>query len=130
MADGSGILQVQTTVGDPADADRLAEVLVDAGLAACVQVVGPIRSRYRWQGAIETAEEWLLLVKTTRAAWPRVEQALRGAHPYDEPELMALAVEAGSAGYLGWVAAEVTSAEPDGAPAEPGGASPRGGAPG
>lgn len=111
MSDESGVIQVQTTVGRPGDADRLAALLVDGGLAACAQVVGPIRSRYRWRGAVETAEEWLLLVKTTRDAWPSVERAIRAAHPYDEPELIALAVVAGSERYLGWVEAEV-GAEP------------------
>lgn len=117
MGDGSGILQAQTTVGDAADADRIAEALVDAGLAACVQVVGPIRSRYRWRGAVETAEEWLLLVKTTRDAWPRVERAIRAVHPYDEPELIALPVEAGSVGYLDWIVTEVRSDGRGAAPA-------------
>ncbi len=103
------MIQVQTTVGRPSDADRLAALLVDGGLAACAQVVGPIRSRYRWRGAVETAEEWLLLVKTTRAAWPGVERAILAAHPYDEPELIALPVVAGSEEYLGWVEAEVSA---------------------
>jgi periplasmic divalent cation tolerance protein len=107
VSDDTGVIQVQTTVGRPGDADRLAALLVDGRLAACAQVVGPIRSRYRWRGAVETAEEWLLLVKTTRAAWPAVERAILAAHPYDEPELIALPVVAGSEGYLGWVEAEV-----------------------
>jgi periplasmic divalent cation tolerance protein len=89
VSDDTGVIQVQTTVGRPGDADRLAALLVDGRLAACAQVVGPIRSRYRWRGAVETAEEWLLLVKTTRAAWPAVERAILAAHPYDEPELIA-----------------------------------------
>ncbi len=110
MSDVPLVLQVQTTVGDPADADRLAELLVDGGLAACAQVIGPVRSRYRWRGVIELAEEWLLLVKTTAAAWPRVEQAIREGHPYDEPELIAVPVQEGSAGYLEWVAGEVSAA--------------------
>lgn len=104
MSELPAVLQVQTTVGDPADADRLAELLVDGGLAACVQVIGPIRSRYRWRGVVESAEEWLLLIKTTAAAWPRVERAILDAHPYDEPELIAIPVEEGSPGYLAWVA--------------------------
>lgn len=103
------VLQVQTTVADRDDAERIAELLVDGGLAACAQVLGPIHSRYRWHGRIETSEEWLLLIKTTRAAWPALESTMRVAHPYDEPELIALPVVAGSAGYLRWVEDEVSA---------------------
>lgn len=101
------MLQVQTTVPTESDAERIGARLVDERLAACVQVVGPIRSTYRWQGGVEEAEEWLLLVKTTVARYEAVAAAIGAAHPYDEPELIALPVVAGSAGYLAWVAESV-----------------------
>lgn len=103
----SRALQVQTAVGSRADADRIAAALVAGRLAACVQVLAPMTSTYRWQGAVETAEEWLLLVKTTADRYPAVEAAIRSLHPYDEPEIVALPIVAGSTGYLGWIEAEV-----------------------
>ncbi len=68
-----------------------------------MQVVGPIVSRYRWQGAVEEAREWQCLAKTTRDAYGAVEAAIREAHSYDEPEILATPIVAGSAGYLTWI---------------------------
>lgn len=96
-------VQVLTTAGSEEEAGRIASVLVEKGLAACVQVVGPIVSRYRWQGEIEEAREWQCLAKTTRAAYEAVEAAIREVHSYDEPEIIATPILAGSAGYLAWV---------------------------
>jgi len=103
------VLQVQTTVPSESDGERIAAHLVDGRLAACVQVVGPIRSTYRWRGRVEEAEEWLLLVKTTTARYPAVAAAIGSLHPYAEPELIALPVVAGSKGYLAWVAESVAT---------------------
>lgn len=100
-------LQVLTTVGSEEEAGRLAALLVERRLAACVQVVGPIVSRYRWQGAIEEEREWQCLAKTTRAAYEAIEAAIREAHSYDEPEIIATPIVAGSAGYLAWIADNV-----------------------
>jgi periplasmic divalent cation tolerance protein len=100
-------IQVQTTTATRADAERIAAALVERRLAACVQISGPIRSCYRWQDAIETAEEWLCAAKTTRAAYARVEQAICELHPYDEPEIIAVPIVAGSPGYLTWLAEQV-----------------------
>ena len=102
-------VQVLTTAGSEEEAGRIASVLVERRLAACVQVVGPIASRYRWQGAIEEAREWQCLAKTTRAAYEAVEAAIREAHSYDEPEIIATPIVAGSAGYLAWIDAEVSA---------------------
>jgi periplasmic divalent cation tolerance protein len=102
------VLQVQTTIDDEAVAGRLAEALVEERLAACVQVLGPIRSTYRWQGRVEITTEWLLLAKTTAARYEVLAERLRAHHPYDEPELIALPVNRGSPGYLAWVEAETT----------------------
>ena len=100
-------VQVLTTAGSEEEAERIAELLVERRLAACVQVVGPIASRYRWQGAIEEEREWQCLAKTTRAAYDAVEAAIREAHSYEEPEIIAIPIVAGSAGYLAWIEANV-----------------------
>ncbi|HWJ42845.1 MAG TPA: divalent-cation tolerance protein CutA [Solirubrobacterales bacterium] len=101
-------VQVLTTAGSEEEAGRIGELLVERRLAACVQVVGPIASRYRWQGAVEEAREWQCLAKTTRAAYGAVEVAIREVHSYDEPEIIATPISAGSAGYLAWIADEVS----------------------
>jgi len=94
---------VLTTVGSEEDAERISAALVERRLAACVQVVGPVASRYRWQGEVETAREWQCLAKTEGRRYPEVEAAIRELHPYDEPEIVATSIAAGSAGYLAWV---------------------------
>ena len=100
-------IQIVTTTANRSDADRIAAALVAQRLAACVQVDGPIVSCYRWQGAIETAEEWRCTIKTTRELYEQVEQAIRGLHPYQVPEILALPVIAGSQSYLDWLVQEV-----------------------
>jgi periplasmic divalent cation tolerance protein len=101
-------VQALTTAGSEEEAGRIASLLVERRLAACVQVAGPITSRYRWQGEIEEAREWQCLVKTTVAAYAAVEEAIRGAHSYEEPEIIATPILAGSAGYLAWIDANVS----------------------
>lgn len=103
----SHFIQVQTTTGRRDEAEAIAGELVAKRLAACVQIVGPIASTYRWEGEVETAEEWLLLIKTTAAAYETVQEAIKLLHSYEVPEIIALPVEAGSADYLSWVAAQV-----------------------
>jgi periplasmic divalent cation tolerance protein len=100
------VLQVTTTTPTRAEADALAQALVEGRHAACVQVVGPITSRYRWEGAVEVAEEWLCLAKTTGDRYPALEAAIRDLHSYAEPEIVAVPVVAGSPSYLDWVARE------------------------
>ena len=99
----SDYVQVMTTAGSEEEAGRIASLLVERRLAACVQMVGPLVSRYRWQGEVEEEREWQCLAKTTRAAYEAVEAAIREAHSYDEPEIIATPIVAGSAGYLAWV---------------------------
>ncbi|HET7455678.1 MAG TPA: divalent-cation tolerance protein CutA [Solirubrobacterales bacterium] len=99
----SDYVQVLTTVASEEEAGSIAALLVERKLAACVQVVGPIVSRYRWQGEIEEELEWQCLVKTTRDAYERVEAAIREVHSYDEPEIIATPIVAGSVGYLAWI---------------------------
>lgn len=96
-------LQVLTTTGSEAEAERIATALVERRLAACVQTVGPVLSRYRWQGEVEVAREWQCLAKTTAARFAAVEATIRELHSYEEPEIVATPIVAGSAGYLAWL---------------------------
>jgi periplasmic divalent cation tolerance protein len=95
-------VQVQFTVDDRAVADIIATELLERRLAACVQVLGPVTSRYRWEGALETSEEWLALVKTTAGRADVVVEAIRARHPYDVPEVLVTPVT-GLPGYLAWI---------------------------
>lgn len=98
----SSILIVTTTVATAADAERIAVALVEAHLAACVQRIPGVVSTYRWNGAVESATEIVLSIKTTRECYPELAARLRALHPYELPELVA--VEAGGApDYLAWV---------------------------
>ena len=97
-------LLVITNLPDRATAEKLAEALIDGRLAACVNILSPCRSVYRWQGKVQHAEEFPLLVKTTRERYAAVEQAIRAAHPYELPEIIAVPVERGLPAYLDWVA--------------------------
>lgn len=102
-------LLVLTNLPDAASAEKLAHALVEARAAACVNVLAACRSIYRWQGAVETATEVPLLIKTTRAAYPLLEQTVRAQHPYDVPELIALPITHGLPAYLDWVATETST---------------------
>jgi periplasmic divalent cation tolerance protein len=104
--DMGNFIQVMTTTATPEDAERIAQALVGRRLAACVQIVGPIRSIYHWQGNVEAGQEWLCLVKSRQDLYPQIEAAIRGLHPYEVPEILALPVTAGSASYLAWLEQE------------------------
>src|ERR1051326_2625051 len=95
---------VLVTAGSAEEASRIGRALVEIRLAACVNVVGPLRSIYRWQGAIEDATEHLLLVKARAADVPALEAEVRARHSYEVPEILALPVRGGSAAYLQWLA--------------------------
>lgn len=103
----SDYIQVITTTESEEDAARIGLALVEQRLAACVQVAGPITSIYRWKGEIETGREWKVEAKSRRELYSEIEAAIRRVHPYEEPEILALAVEAGSEGYLRWLDGEV-----------------------
>lgn len=105
-------LLVLTNLPDAAAARSLADHLVGQRLAACVNILAPCRSVYRWQGAIEDAEEVPLLIKTTSARYAELEAAIRGNHPYELPEIVAVPIAHGLSGYLAWVAAATTSDAP------------------
>ena len=95
---------VLTTFPADGDAEQLAHTLVEERLAACVNILPPMRSIYRWQGAIERADERQLLIKTTAHRVAELETRLKALHPYDLPEFLILSVLDGSRGYLSWVA--------------------------
>lgn len=102
-------IQVLTTVGSEEEAERIGTALLEQRLAACVQTVGPIVSRYRWQGKLEQEREWQCLAKTETRLYEKVEAAIRAAHSYDEPEILAIPVLSGSKGYLDWISDNVGS---------------------
>jgi periplasmic divalent cation tolerance protein len=95
---------VLTTAGSQEEAGKIAHALVERRLAACVNIVPQIESIYRWQGKVETAHEWLLLIKTQAALFERVRDAVKELHSYDLPECVMLDVTAGSQEYLDWIA--------------------------
>ena len=97
------VVLVTAASGD--DAARIGRTLVEERLVACANVVGPIRSIYRWQGAVEEAAEHLLLLKARAADVGLLEARVRALHTYEVPEVLALPVRAGSAPYLAWLAA-------------------------
>ena len=99
-------LLVLTNVPDQDTAEKLARALIEDRAAACVNVLAACRAIYRWQGAVETADEIPLLIKTTAANYARVEVIVRAHHPYDVPELIAIPITHGLPAYLDWVAKE------------------------
>lgn len=98
---------VLTTAGSESEAHKIAQQLVERRLAACVNIVPKIQSVYRWRGKVESAEEYLMLIKTTRARVEAVQGALRELHSYDLPEFVVISIEAGSQEYLNWIAESV-----------------------
>lgn len=100
-------LQVLTTVARREDAESMARLLLEKRLAACVQVSGPVTSLYWWEGKIEQAEEWYCLAKSERRLYRRLEAAIRGAHAYETPEIVAAPVVEGSEEYLAWLSGEL-----------------------
>ena len=104
--DDPRVLLVFTNMPDHASAAALAAALVEARLVACVNVLAACTSVYRWQGAVETASEVPVLMKTTLARYAALEAAIRARHPYELPEIVAVPVERGLPAYLDWVSAE------------------------
>jgi periplasmic divalent cation tolerance protein len=104
------VIQVSTTTDRPEVAAAIADALVTQGLAACVAIGGPTRSVYRWQGRVETAEEWTCTAKTVRRLYVAVEARIRALHNYQEPEILVTDVAGGSPSYLDWLRAQVAAA--------------------
>jgi periplasmic divalent cation tolerance protein len=100
-------IQVVTTCDQLLIAENIANTLIEERLAACVQIVGPVTSIYRWQGKIEKTQEWQCWCKSRRDLYDRIEAAIRRLHPYQVPEILAVPVLAGSADYLAWLDGEV-----------------------
>ena len=94
---------VLTTAGSEAEAQKIAKQVVERRLAACVNIVPRIQSVYRWEGKVETAEEFLLIIKTTRTRGADVQAAIRELHSYDLPECIVISMEGGSSKYLKWI---------------------------
>lgn len=100
----TGKIVVLVTCGSLEEGKRIGRALVERRLAACVNVLqAPIESIYRWKGKVDTAKEFLLLIKTSSARYAALEEAIRGLHSYDIPEMIALPIEKGSRDYLAWL---------------------------
>ena len=99
-------LLVLTNLPDRAVAEKLADLLIAKNLAACVNILAPCRSVYRWKDAVQHDEEHPMLIKTTAERYAALERALRAAHPYELPEIITVPIERGLPAYLDWVAAE------------------------
>ena len=104
------ILLVLTNLPDRGAAKHLASALIEDRVAACVNVLAPATSVYRWQGAVETADETPLLIKTTRERYAALEAKIRELHPYELPEIIAVPLAQGLPAYLQWVADETRNA--------------------
>ncbi|MFI6872648.1 divalent-cation tolerance protein CutA [Streptomyces sp. NPDC050400] len=104
----NALLTVLTTTDTPTKATDLARGAVQARVAACAQISGPITSVYRWDGALETAQEWQVVLKTTTSRYPALETWLTQHHDYDTPEIIATPVTTASENYAAWVTTETT----------------------
>ncbi|MBM4357230.1 MAG: divalent-cation tolerance protein CutA [Deltaproteobacteria bacterium] len=105
LNDDDVVVVLCTVPAEGGHAERLARGVVEAKLAACVNVLGPIRSIYEWKGSVAEESELQLVVKTTAERYPALEAHLRREHPYEVPEVLALPVARGAGAYLEWVRA-------------------------
>jgi len=99
-------IQITTTTESKEQAKKITDFLVAQKLAACVQIMGPVESTYRWKGKVENTQEWLCLVKTTAELYDKVEAAIKSLHSYEMPEIVAVPIIKGSEEYLGWLGNE------------------------
>ncbi len=102
----SGHVSVYMTASSADEAETIARALVEDGLAACVNILGPIRSVYRWQGKVADAAEVALVAKTRSALFDALAARVRALHSYETPCIVAWPIEAGDAAYLAWIGAE------------------------
>ena len=112
-----GYLQVTTTTDSEAEARKLAELAVESRLAACGQVLSPITSVYWWDGKVENAQEWMVLLKTTANRVEQLIDRLRAEHSYDTPEIVAVPIVSGNPAYLDWITAETAETSETSKPA-------------
>jgi periplasmic divalent cation tolerance protein len=103
----ANFIQIATTTATRDEAEQIARMLVDARLAACAQVTGPVKSVYHWQGKVEEGDEWLCMLKTREDLFPKVESAIREVHSYQCPEIMATPIVAISDDYRAWLDREL-----------------------
>ncbi|MBN1474272.1 MAG: divalent-cation tolerance protein CutA [Syntrophaceae bacterium] len=96
-------IQISTTTATKEDAQKIARYLIEQKLAACAQILGPIESTYIWKDKVETAGEWLCLIKTRKNMFGKVEAAIKKLHPYETPEIITVPIKQGSAQYLQWI---------------------------
>ena len=96
-------IQIMTATETKEEAEKIAQYLVEQKLAACVQITGSIESTYRWKGKVETANEWLCLIKTRKDFYNKVEATIKKLHSYETPEIVALQITKGSKEYLRWL---------------------------
>jgi periplasmic divalent cation tolerance protein len=104
----ANFIQIATTTATRDEAQQIARMLVDAKLAACAQIVGPVTSIYHWQGKVEEGDEWVCTLKTREDLFAKVETAIREVHSYQCPEIMATPIVAVSDTYLAWLERELT----------------------
>ncbi len=104
-----GTILVISTLPDRDAAEKMAYFLIEQQLAACVNILPGVTSVYRWQGKVESANETILLIKTTMARYPALEAAIKAQHPYELPEIIAVPINAGLPAYLAWVATETSN---------------------
>jgi periplasmic divalent cation tolerance protein len=102
-------LQIITTTDSKEKAERIAFILVEKGLAACVQVIGPVTSVYQWNGKIEISAEWICQIKTIKDLYNSVEKEILTHHKYELPEIIAIPILTGSKKYLDWMRMQVTT---------------------
>jgi periplasmic divalent cation tolerance protein len=100
-------IQVLTTVENKADAEKIAKNLVEKRIAACVQIIGPLTSYFQWQGKLDSAQEYLCLIKSRADLFPALEVEIKSMHPYEIPEILATPITNGGKEYLNWLAAEL-----------------------
>ena len=100
-------IQVLTTVENKADAEKIAKNLVEKRIAACVQIIGPLTSYFQWQGKLDSAQEYLCLIKSRADLFPALEAEIKSMHPYEVPEILATPITKGGKDYLNWLASEL-----------------------
>jgi periplasmic divalent cation tolerance protein len=102
----SNYIEVITTISSKLGAEKISEALIKERFSACVQIVGPINSIYRWKSKIEKTKEWLCIIKTRKALYKKVEKSIKKTHPYKVPEIIAIPITETSRDYSKWLAEE------------------------
>ena len=106
-------IQVLTTVEQSDDAEKIAKTLVEKRLAACVQIYGPMKSYFQWQGRVDTAQEYLCLIKSRNDLFAELEKVIKSRHPYEVPEIITTPITNGNKEYLDWLEEELEPKYPE-----------------